>query len=141
MTKYIGSIYVGCTCLQLLASCLILEAIAIERLIAVVCPLRHHTLSTTRNACVVVLGCWGYAMLVGAMPLLGWNVVDSTDAPVNHVNVSSIVQTMSNATVRSSLASFSDCRFDTVVGPSYVAFLYPGPVSYTHLTLPTKRIV
>ena len=47
---------------QLLASCLILEAIALERFIAVVCPLRHHTLSTMRSACAIILGCWGYAI-------------------------------------------------------------------------------
>jgi len=113
-----------------MASCLILEAIAIERFIAVVCPLRHHTLSTTRNACVIILGCWGYAMVIGGMPLAGWNVVDVTDAPVNYVNVSSVAETTSNAAVNLSTAksssAFSDCRFDTVVGGSYVAFLYPG---------------
>ena len=126
-----------CICtrtLQILASCLILGAIAIERFIAVVCPLRHHTLSTARNAAVVILGCWGYAMVIGAMPLAGWNVVDA--AAVSQVGASSAVRTSPNATVdnntstlqspTSSSSSFADCRFDTVVGASYVAFLYPG---------------
>jgi len=105
-----------------LTSCLILEAIAIERLIAVVCPLRHHTLSTTRNACGIILGCLGYAIVIGAMPLAGWNVVDDTDAPIN---ASIVARTTLNGTTIHPLSSFGDCRFDTVVGASYVAFLYP----------------
>lgn len=106
-----------------MTSCLILEAIAIERLIAVVCPLRHHTLSTTRNACGIILGCLGYAIVIGAMPLAGWNVVDDTDAPIN---ASIVARTTLNGTTIHPLSSFGDCRFDTVVGASYVAFLYPG---------------
>jgi len=117
--------------LQLLASCLILEAIAIERFTAVVCPLRHHTLSTKRNACAIILGCWGYAMLIGVMPLLGWNVIDAAKPPTNHVGAPPPPVDMSllNTTANQSTLlppSFSDCRFDTVVGASYVAFLYPG---------------
>jgi len=69
-------------------------------------------------------------MLIGAMPLAGWNVVDEADAPVSLVNVSFAVRTTINGTVNLStiqpLSSFGDCRFDTVVGASYVAFLYPG---------------
>lgn len=114
-------------CLQLLASCLILEAIAIERLIAVVCPLRHHTLSTTRNACVIILGCWGYAMVVGAMPLAGWNVVGSSLDHIDVSRISTLNASFNLSTVHSS--SFGDCRFDTVVGASYVAFLYPGHIA------------
>jgi len=102
--------------MQLLASCLILEAIALERFIAVVCPLRHHTLSTMRSACVIILGCWGYAMVVGGMPLAGWNVVD----------VGGAAETPNATTSTNRTTSFDDCRFDTVVGASYVAFLYPG---------------
>ena len=69
-------------------------------------------------------------MVIGALPLTGWNVVDAADLPLNRVNVSSIAETTPNTTVNvSSVLSsthFSDCRFDTVVGASYVAFLYPG---------------
>ena len=31
-------------------------------------------------------------------------------------------------------------RIEEIDGVSYGAFIVPGPVSYTHLTLPTKRI-
>jgi len=65
-------------------------------------------------------------MVIGGTPLAGWNVVDATDAPVNHVNVSSIAMMVVNLSTVQSSASFGDCRFDTVVGASYVAFLYPG---------------
>ena len=82
-------------------------------------------------------------MVIGAMPLTGWNVVDADDSPVNHVNVSSTAETMPNATVNvSSVLSstyFSDCRFDTVVGASYVAFLYPG--HFVPLCVPSSHYV
>jgi len=69
-------------------------------------------------------------MVIGALPLTGWNVVDAADSSVNRVNVSSFAETTPNTTVNvSSVLSsthFNDCRFDTVVGASYVAFLYPG---------------
>jgi len=124
---------------QLLASCLILEAIAVERLIAVVCPLRHHTLSTLRSACAIIVGCWGYAMVVGGMPLAGWNVVDAAPAAAAAAaslgsaataadNASSSSSTVNLSSSTTTTSTFDDCRFDTVVGASYVAFLYPGHI-------------
>ena len=70
-----------------------------------------------RSACVIILGCWGYAMVVGGIPLAGWNVVDRAV-----VNASTTTANLSSSTS----TTFDDCRFDTVVGASYVAFLYPG---------------
>jgi len=64
-------------------------------------------------------------MLIGAMPLAGWNVVDADDSPVNHVNVS-WHNAAANVSSDQLSVYFGDCRFDTVVGASYVAFLYPG---------------
>jgi len=51
-------------------------------------------------------------MVVGGIPLAGWNVVDAAS------------KTPNASTNQSTM--FGDCRFDTVVGASYVAFLYPG---------------
>jgi len=66
-------------------------------------------------------------MLIGGMPMAGWNVVDTTDAPVNSFNVSlNGTDNLSTIQSSSSSSSFSDCRFDTVVGASYAAFLYLG---------------
>ena len=93
-----------------------LTAIAVERFIAIVCPLRHHTLLTTRNAGVVTLLCWAYAMLIGSLPLYGWNVVSA----------SSLNSTSSAFNSSPAAAEFTQCRFDTVVGGSYAAFMYPG---------------
>lgn len=145
--------------LQLLVSCLTLTAIAVERFIAIVCPLRHHTLSTTRNACLVIALCWVYAMLVGALPLFGWNVIKDdvierkwqpeTEQCQRQSTVSGAVSplpigisatadlyddngggsvAMSTTTrqVDVPVLPVHECRYDTVVGGSFVAFMYPG---------------
>lgn len=59
---------------NLLVSCLLLMAIAVERFVAIQCPLRHHALSTTRNAGAAIGFCWVYSGVVGCLPLAGWNV-------------------------------------------------------------------
>ena len=60
---------------QVLVSCLTLTSIALERYFAIVKPLKHHAWMTTRNAVIIIVCCWLYAVFVGSLPLLGWNAL------------------------------------------------------------------
>lgn len=69
---------------QILVSCLLLMAIAIERYLAVSRPFKHHAYFTTTNAMLVIGGCWLYAFVVGSLPLYGWNAIDHAPSPSSH---------------------------------------------------------
>ena len=100
---------------QVLVSCLVLMSIAVERYIAIVRPLWHHTMLGTRNAIVIIAMCWIYALFVGSLPLFGWNAVrfyDDVDADSDP-----------NGTTR---GDTFQCRYHTVITGSYAAFMYPG---------------
>lgn len=116
---------------NLLVSCLMLMAIAVERFVAIVCPLRHHALSTGRNAAMVITFCWTYSILVGCLPLAGWNV--ATNPTPTHGTTTSgsglgnITSTGSeNTTTGEESAEKGECRYHTVIGASFAAFMYPG---------------
>ena len=89
---------------EVLVSCLVLFAIAVERYIAIRCPLRHHALMCTRNALLIIAACWCYSLCVGALPLVGWNA---------------LTHNMTNS-------STFQCRYHVVIPGSYAAFMYPG---------------
>lgn len=114
---------------NLLVSCLMLMAIAVERFVAIVCPLRHHALSTTRNAAMVIAFCWTYSIVVGCLPLAGWNVATSAHA----TSVSDPGTVTSEGSSKNSTSglhrgneSEDECRYHTVIGGSFAAFMYPG---------------
>uniref|UniRef100_A0AAY4B810 Adenosine receptor B1a n=1 Tax=Denticeps clupeoides TaxID=299321 RepID=A0AAY4B810_9TELE len=50
-----------------------LLAVALERYVAILMPLRYHTLVTPRNAILVILVTWLLAFLIGLVPLMGWH--------------------------------------------------------------------
>lgn len=50
---------------QILVSCLLLMAIAVERYLAVSRPFKHHAYFTTTNAMLVIGACWLYSFVVG----------------------------------------------------------------------------
>ena len=60
---------------QILVSCLLLMAIAVERYLAVSRPFKHHAYFTTNNAAIIIGTCWLYAFVVGSLPLYGWNAL------------------------------------------------------------------
>ena len=62
--------------LQVLVSCLMLLTIALERYISIVCPLKHHSMLNKRNAMLIIVICWIYGLVIGSLPLLGWNSID-----------------------------------------------------------------
>ena len=62
--------------LQVLVSCLMLLTIALERYISIVCPLKHHSMLNKRNAMLIIVMCWIYGLVIGSLPLLGWNSID-----------------------------------------------------------------
>ena len=120
---------------QVLASCLTLMAIAVERYIAIRRPLKHHSLMTSKNALLIILFCWSYAFVVGCLPLLGWNALPEqtswnlvrglfSNGPGNG-NVSS------NQTTDDDQRALAEnrtqiCRYQTVISGSFAAFMYPG---------------
>ena len=104
---------------QVLVSCLVLMSIAVERYIAIVRPLWHHTMLTTRNAMVIIAICWIYSLIVGCLPLLGWNAIpySARQHIFDEKNVSWPNKTRNR--------TFT-CRYHTVITGSYAAFMYPG---------------
>ena len=107
-----------------------LMTIAVERYIAIVSPLRHHALSTKRNALWVISFCWLYSIFVGSLPLAGWHLPVRTN--LNIVSIISGNQSTDSSVTSGLLSSTGSgimnysCRFHTVVSASYVAFMYPG---------------
>lgn len=56
-----------------ITSMLTLSAISVDRWLAIVYPLHHHTLLTIPRARVVLIYIWAHALLVALFPAFGWS--------------------------------------------------------------------
>ncbi len=130
---------------QVLVSCLTMLVIALERFLAITRPLHHHAFLTTTRAFIIIICVWVYSCLVGALPLLGWNALgawgsdNSTGTSQNgdmdthtayrerHDPVTDSPLSSTESWERQAVSTTSTpCRYNTVVGGSFAAFMYPG---------------
>ncbi len=132
-----------------------LLTIALERYISIVCPLRHHSLMNKKNAVLIIAFCWIYAMIVGALPLLGWNSIDVfhiENAQLTLVeNTLSCIHNPENCSQASNVSYKTpafQCLYQNVISGSYAGFMYPGHfvvmwivmiILYGHIYLKTRH--
>ncbi|KAJ8384917.1 hypothetical protein AAFF_G00197250 [Aldrovandia affinis] len=69
-----GCLFIACFVLVLTQSSIFsLLAIAVDRYIAIKIPLRYTSLVTGQRAKGTIAICWALSVLIGLMPMLGWN--------------------------------------------------------------------
>ena len=56
-----------------ITSMLTLAAVSLDRCLAIVYPLNHHTLLTIHRARLVLIYIWAHALLVALLPAFGWS--------------------------------------------------------------------
>uniref|UniRef100_A0A8C4WSH8 Adenosine receptor B1a n=1 Tax=Eptatretus burgeri TaxID=7764 RepID=A0A8C4WSH8_EPTBU len=62
------------------SSVISLLAVSIERYIAIFSPLRYQVLMTQRNAIVTIFITWTLSLIIGLIPVMGWNTWPSSDS-------------------------------------------------------------
>ena len=129
-----------------------LLTIALERYISIVCPLKHHSMLNKRNAMLIIIFCWIYGLIIGSLPLFGWNSIDG----FNTNNIQLVEFSTCGAKMNCSQAiNTSDggaqvfrCLYQNVISGSYAGFMYPGHfvimwiimiVLYGHIYLKTRN--
>ena len=107
--------------------------VAVERYISIVCPLRHHTLLSKRNAVIIIVLCWIYGIIVGSLPLLGWNSIENRGTNDSFkISRFGINCTGENLTLpymdNNSSTEYTtfQCLYQNVISGSYAGFMYPG---------------
>ncbi|XP_062995831.1 adenosine receptor A1-like [Elgaria multicarinata webbii] len=50
-----------------------LLAIAVERYISILKPFQYKSLMSPRNSLLVIVACWGLAIVIGLLPVMGWH--------------------------------------------------------------------
>ncbi len=109
--------------------------VAVERYISIVCPLRHHTLLSKRNAFIIIVLCWIYGIIVGSLPLLGWNSIENSGRNDSFFKADCFVElncTHGNVTLtymdNNTAVEYStfQCLYQNVISGSYAGFMYPG---------------
>ncbi|XP_070573438.1 adenosine receptor A2a-like [Ptychodera flava] len=51
-----------------------LIGVSVDRYIAIVHPLRYHSYMTTKSAVAMIAASWFIAMIIGTLPMMGWNL-------------------------------------------------------------------
>ncbi|XP_068598592.1 adenosine receptor A1-like [Brachionichthys hirsutus] len=106
-THFYGCLLVVCTVLVLTqSSILALLAIAIDRYLRVKIPLSYKRVVTPRRAAAAVLLCWLVSVIVGLIPMLGWN------------NLQTLRDNGSLVSAELSVV----CAFETVVSMDYMVY-------------------
>ena len=136
---------------QVLVSCLMLLTIAVERYISIVCPLKHHSLLNKRNATIIIIICWIYGLIIGSLPLFGWNSINVFNIKSTQVvdisGCSAKVNCTQALNISQQVTSFR-CSYQNVISGSYAGFMYPGHfvvmwfimlVLYGHIYLKTRN--
>ncbi|XP_029625049.1 adenosine receptor A2b [Salmo trutta] len=100
-----GCLFIACFVLVLTQSSIFsLLAIAVDRYIAIKCPLRYNSLVTSGRAKGIIAVCWVLSVGIGLTPMLGWN------RGVNGTNSSSCPEGM------------TECLFEGVVTLEYMVY-------------------
>ncbi|XP_046882558.1 adenosine receptor A1-like [Hypomesus transpacificus] len=110
-TSFQDCLLVSCVVLLLTqASTLSLLAIAVDRFLRVIIPLRYKRIVTERRSWMVVAACWCVAIVLSFTPMFGWHnqeTVNSTSVNSTSVNSSSICCTFVAVIPMSYLVYFS----------------------------------
>ncbi|XP_059925223.1 adenosine receptor A1-like [Gadus macrocephalus] len=108
--------------LPTLASVLSLLSIAVDRFLRVYAPLRYRRSVTEQFSWLVVVACWGAAVLLSFVPLIGWSQ-QSTVSPAARSPVSSTSSDFSTSSNSSSSSpSAAVCLFTDVISMSYLVY-------------------
>ncbi|CAF96797.1 unnamed protein product, partial [Tetraodon nigroviridis] len=106
-THFYSCLLAACTVLVLTqSSILALLAIAIDRYLRVKIPMSYKRVVTPRRAGLAVFFCWLVSIVVGLMPMMGWNNLQ------NLRNNGSLVPNDSLVT----------CKFETVISMDYMVY-------------------
>ncbi|MBN3282563.1 AA1R protein, partial [Polyodon spathula] len=104
-THFYACLFLSCVILILTQSSILsLLAIALDRYLRVKIPVRYRTVVTQRRAWGVVAACWLLSIMLGIIPMLGWNNKASPG----------------NETVSSSCMN---CTFLSVISMPYMVYL------------------
>ncbi|XP_003973684.1 adenosine receptor A1-like [Takifugu rubripes] len=106
-THFYSCLLVACTVLVLTqSSILALLAIAFDRYLRVKIPMSYKRVVTPRRAGLAVLFCWLVSIVVGLMPMLGWNNLQSLRDNGSLVTEDLLVT----------------CAFETVISMDYMVY-------------------
>nr|XP_001345968.4 adenosine receptor A1-like [Danio rerio] len=106
-TNFYSCLLVACTVLVLTqSSILALLAIAIDRYLRVKIPMSYKRVVTPNRAGAAVVVCWMVAIVVGLMPMLGWNNLDKLQQTNGTVGVDLLIT----------------CEFENVISMEYMVY-------------------
>ncbi|XP_056324519.1 adenosine receptor A1 [Danio aesculapii] len=106
-TNFYSCLLVACTVLVLTqSSILALLAIAIDRYLRVKIPMSYKRVVTPNRAGAAVVVCWMVAIVVGLMPILGWNNLDKLQQTNGTVGVDLLIT----------------CEFENVISMEYMVY-------------------
>ena len=100
---------------------------------------------------LIIIVCWLYGLVIGSLPLLGWNSIDVFNTEGIHlVDFSSCSAAMNctHAVNTSEKAPVFRCLYQNVISGSYAGFMYPGHfvimwivmiILYGHIYLKTRN--
>ncbi|XP_030633605.1 adenosine receptor A1-like [Chanos chanos] len=106
-THFYSCLLVACTVLVLTqSSILALLAIAIDRYLRVKIPMSYKRVVTPRRAGTSVLICWMVAIMVGLIPMLGWNNLERLQERNGSLDANLLVT----------------CQFENVISMEYMVY-------------------
>lgn len=109
-SNFYGCLFIACFVVILTQNSIFsLLAIAVDRYIAIIIPLRYNSLVTGERARGVIAICWVLSIAIGLTPMMGWHKISPSESELSGDNASC-------------LPGLMRCLFEEVVVMDYMVY-------------------